>query len=207
MICLVYFLVFVVLIQHTSAHFELTFPPSKGVAKDTGFIPPCGGYDLASEKRTLLPLETPFVEINSDHGLYNYSVNVIVGNNPSAADYFETSPNFASAANGTRNYSQASCLQFNLSQNISNGTNATIQVTYNSTDGKFYQCADVTFLYSMNDFNKSICTNANGTHPLISSDNDTSTMSSTDMSDATGHLQLASGLVLCVAVLISFFLI
>jgi hypothetical protein len=59
----------------------------------------------------------------------------------------------------------------------------------------------------MNDFNKSICTNANGTHPLIPSDNDTSTMSSTDMSDAPGQFQLASGFVLCVAVLISFFLI
>ena len=72
MTCIAYFLVFVALIQHTLAHFELTFPPSKGVAKDTGFIPPCGGYDIASEKRTLLPLETPFVEINSDHELYNY---------------------------------------------------------------------------------------------------------------------------------------
>ncbi|CAO3701600.1 unnamed protein product [Rhizopus stolonifer] len=202
-------LTLLIFIQFTLAQFRLLFPVPRGNSETNRLIPPCGGYDIANQSRTQVPLETPFVEIDSERDAYSYRVHAIVGNNSSSADYFDTSPSYISVASGTRDHANASCLQLSLPQNISNGANVTLQVAYNSSNGIYFQCTDITFLQNMSDFNKSLCFDSNGTHPLIQPNTtyNSHPVSLDHASDASDSFQLVTGLMLCAASLVSFFLI
>ncbi|RCI04800.1 hypothetical protein CU098_012415 [Rhizopus stolonifer] len=133
------YLTLLIFIQFTLAQFRLLFPAPRGNSEVNQLIPPCGAYDITNQSRTQVPLETPFVEIDSELDVYNYSIHAIVGNNPSSADFFGTSSSYISVASGTRDHANASCLQFSFPQNISSGTNATLQVVYNSSNGIYFQ--------------------------------------------------------------------
>lgn len=97
-----------------------------------------GGFDVV-QTRTEFPLKNGFVEINSEHISYTYTVNVLVNNDPTVAA-FSTS-NLTQVASGSRNYPQSACLQLDLgnSSSVANGVNATIQVVFNGGDGLLYQ--------------------------------------------------------------------
>merc|ERR1712093_126596 len=104
-----------------SAHFELTFPPSRGTDDKNQASFPCGGYSQ-SQNRTLVPLTS--IPVVLDLGLPSI---------PVPADL-----------------------------NITDGTNASIQVITNSHDGSgLYNCADITFT-STEAESPSACTNGTG---------------------------------------------
>ncbi|CAO3657088.1 unnamed protein product [Mucor hiemalis] len=148
--------------QTVLAHFQLLYPASRGFDETKEPTVPCGGFDTVQSKRTLVPLKNAFVEIDSEHTSYTYTVSVLVNNNPAVADF--STKNLTEVASGNRNYPQNACLSLDLSKNpsIVNGANATIQVVFNGGDGSLYQCTDVTFADVAPSFNTSMCVNADG---------------------------------------------
>ena len=120
------------------AHFQLTYPASRGFDETKEPTAPCGGFDSIGS-RVQVPLKNAFVEINSEHTSYTYTVSVLVNNSPVVAD-FSTS-NLTQVATGSRNYPESACLPMDLSKNtaIKDGANATIQVVFNGGDGSLYQ--------------------------------------------------------------------
>jgi hypothetical protein len=125
--------------QAVLAHFQLTYPASRGFDETKEPTAPCGGFDTIQSPRTMVPLKNAFVEINSEHISYTYTVSVLVNNAPAVAD-FSTS-NLTQVASGNRNYPQSACLSMDLTKDSSivNGANATIQVVFNGGDGQLYQ--------------------------------------------------------------------
>ncbi|KAI7851647.1 hypothetical protein BDC45DRAFT_515502 [Circinella umbellata] len=156
------------LLQSVSAHYQLTYPESRGFSEDNEPSAPCGGFNTASSNRTQFPLKNGFVEINSGHTSYSYEIKLVTNSaNPSASD-FSSAP---TVANGSRNYPGEGCLPIDLSSvsNASAGTNATIQVIYDGGDGSLYQCVDVTLAENPSNFDSSACVNADGSDPTGSS--------------------------------------
>ena len=126
------------LLQSVSAHYQLTYPESRGFNEDNEPNAPCGGFNSPSSNRTQFPLQNGFVEINSGHTSYSYEIKLVTNSaNPSTADFNSAS----TIATGSRNYPSNACLPVDLSSvsNASAGTNATIQVIYDGGDGKLYQ--------------------------------------------------------------------
>ncbi|ORY95937.1 hypothetical protein BCR43DRAFT_407835, partial [Syncephalastrum racemosum] len=160
---------FVAALSGVSAHYQLTYPAPRGFKESTEPTAPCGGFDSVSQQRTQFPLKNGFVEINSEHPSYTYEVKLIMGSNPSTADF--TGSNATTVATGQRNYPEQACLPIDLGNatSVSAGTNATIQVLYNGGDGNLYQCTDVTFADNPSNFNTSVCVNADGSNPLSNS--------------------------------------
>lgn len=128
--------------QAVLAHFQLTYPASRGFDETKEATAPCGGFDTL-QTRTLVPLKNAFVEINSEHTSYTYTVSVLVENSPAVADF--SSSNLTQVASGNRNYPQSACLSLDLTKDASivNGANATIQVVFNGGDGLLYQVSNL----------------------------------------------------------------
>ncbi|KAI9361087.1 hypothetical protein BD770DRAFT_318236 [Pilaira anomala] len=125
--------------QIVSAHFELTYPPSRGYDEARESIAPCGGFNTVGQNRTLVPLNDSFVQINSDHTSYTYIVNVLRNANPTVPDF--TGSDLYTVAYGARDYPEDSCIAFDVSNTteFANGTSATIQIVFNGGDGVLYQ--------------------------------------------------------------------
>lgn len=125
-------------ISAVSAHFQLNYPQTRGFNEDNEPQAPCGGFNNVGS-RTEFPLENGFVQINSGHTTYKYTVKVITSNNPSTSDF--TGNNATVIGSGSRNYPGDACLTVstNNGTDIKAGTNATIQITYDGGDGSLYQ--------------------------------------------------------------------
>ncbi|KAI7889243.1 uncharacterized protein EV154DRAFT_553271 [Mucor mucedo] len=188
-----------------SAHFTLTYPSSRGFDDTKEATAPCGGFDTPSAQRVQIPLDGAFIEINSGHTSYTYIVNALAKNNPTVADFSNTS-SLVQVAQGGRAYPQAACLPLAFND-IKPNTNVTLQVVYNGGDGLLYQCVDAVVVDAAPSFNKTMCVNADGS--------DTSSVSSSaPAASATGTsasqgstTQMAYGLTFIVAVCISVLLV
>lgn len=125
-------------ISAVSAHFQLTYPQTRGFNEDNEPQAPCGGFNNVGS-RSEFPLENGFVQINSGHTSYKYTVKVITSSNPSTSDF--TGSNATVIGSGSRNYPGDACLTVstNNGTDIKAGTNATIQITYDGGDGSLYQ--------------------------------------------------------------------
>jgi hypothetical protein len=124
--------------QAVMAHYQLVYPASRGFSESTEPTAPCGGFDTVQSPRSQFPLKNGFVEINSEHTSYQYTINLLVNNNPTTADF--TTANLKQVATGSRSYPEAACLSVDLSNaNVTSGTNATIQIIYAAGDGQLYQ--------------------------------------------------------------------
>ncbi|KAI8967192.1 hypothetical protein BDF20DRAFT_908521 [Mycotypha africana] len=197
-------------VQSALAHFQVTYPGSRGFDENKEPTAPCGGFDTVSAARAEVPLKDAFIEINSGHTSYSYVVNVLVNNNPSTADFANTSQAVA-VANGSRNYPQAACLSLDLNKNsaIKAGTNGTIQIIYNGGDGELYQCADVTFVDNPKNWNNSMCTNADGSASSSSpsSSGSSPSASATAQSDAMPSVHFGSFFLFTTALLVAFVIV
>lgn len=138
-ICITLLIVTLLSVQAALAHFTLEYPTTRGFEETKEATAPCGGFDTVASTRSQVPVSNAFVEIKSSHTSYSYKVNVIVNNNPTAADF--SSNQLTEVAAGTRNYPDAACLSLDLGKNtaIKAGTNATIQVIFSGGDGSLYQ--------------------------------------------------------------------
>ncbi|TID19420.1 gpi anchored protein [Venturia nashicola] len=145
------------------AHYKLTFPPGRGF-DESGIVNfPCGGFNTPSNNRTSVPLTGTFpIQLSMEHTSVKGAVFMALGNNPQSAfsiplrnTFQETGPDNFCIGGVT--------IPSNL--NITEGTNATIQVVTNGDpNGGLYQCADVTFTntaLSSSDYNAH-CTNSTG---------------------------------------------
>lgn len=130
--------VLVAALSSAQAHYQLTYPAPRGpFVEDNEPIGPCATYNVTTN-RTEFPLSKGFMEINSEHVQYTYSVHLVLNSNPSAADF--TAQN-STVSNGTNNFPEQACLPVDLSKysNIADGTNATLQIVYNAGDSILYE--------------------------------------------------------------------
>ncbi|KAG0208508.1 hypothetical protein BGX28_000562 [Mortierella sp. GBA30] len=143
------------------AHYTLDYPQSRGFSDDNEPTAPCGGFNSVAN-RTQFPLTKGFLQIYSAHVSADLKINVVYGNNPSAADF--TAAAATPAGSLSINHPGNACLPLDLSsfKGAANNTNATIQIIYNGGDSPLYQCADVVLVTSAPAFNTSMCQNNNG---------------------------------------------
>ncbi|QRW18974.1 hypothetical protein RhiXN_00380 [Rhizoctonia solani] len=167
----------------------------------------CGGFPNAGP-RSSFPLGASGVVIDSTHDTANVIVLVSFDANPQNITQFSNSSNGAQLTSFVKLEKQGeACIPVNIQSlglsNVSNGTNATIQIQYDGGDGNLYQCADVTLL---SDFtapsNVSCASSASGT---TTSGGAAATSTSPSGSNGALTTQASAGLALGVAVLLAMF--
>ncbi|KAF1991651.1 NAC-domain-containing protein [Aulographum hederae CBS 113979] len=144
-----------------SAHFQLTYPPSRGFSEDTEVTFPCGGFNDIQSDRTQWPLTNGPVALDLEHTESRIQILLAMGNNPGEAFNTVLVPTFMEQ--GPNDFCISITIPDNM--NITAGTNATLQVVTNGDpDGGLYQCADITFTsteLSQSDFGD-VCKNSTG---------------------------------------------
>ncbi|RUS27429.1 hypothetical protein BC938DRAFT_483263 [Jimgerdemannia flammicorona] len=155
------FVLLALLASSVSAHFILTYPVSRGFDDDMEPTSPCGSFNTL-QNRTLFPISSGFVEINSGHVKATLQINIIFSSNPQTTD-FSAAANSSASVKTNVDHPGFSCVPFDLSANslAKNGTNATIQAVFNSgEESTLYQCTDVILSTSASNWNSSACINA-----------------------------------------------
>lgn len=194
------FIVALITAQSVLAHYTVTYPSSRGFDENKEPTAPCGGFDTVGT-RTQFPLTNGFVEINSGHTSYSYVVNLLVDNEPTTADFSNSTAN-VQVATGSRSYPQAACLSLDMTKNAAAnaGANATIQIIYNGGDGELYQCIDVTLAETVSNWNNSMCVNADGS----SASSSASSASATQSPSNANSITYTGGLMFAVAACLAF---
>ncbi|KAI8886882.1 hypothetical protein K501DRAFT_158993, partial [Backusella circina FSU 941] len=147
-------------IQTSLAHFNLTYPPSRGLDESKVNIFPCGGFD-DPDYRTEVPINSSFIEVNSTESInYTYAINMLVDPHPFSSDFNSTK--LFNIAEGNVSHPYESCLHvtYKNEPKAINAARGTIQVVYYNNDTIFYQCADVFFMDLAVNFNQSMCINS-----------------------------------------------
>ncbi|KAJ6534481.1 hypothetical protein DFH09DRAFT_890514, partial [Mycena vulgaris] len=136
-------LLFASLIALANAHFQLQFPPPRGVFVEDDEPTFCDGYDNAVSNRTVFPLTGGFFSLNSEHTSWTAGVTISTKADPATFDDFSTIvPFFQLTGEGVF------CLQLDLSATnatgLTDGQNVTLEIVFDGGDGQLYQCADLT---------------------------------------------------------------
>ncbi|KAF8761820.1 Ctr copper transporter family [Rhizoctonia solani] len=123
-----------------AAHFTLEWPRTRGFDEDieNQF---CGGFPNAGP-RSSFPLGASGVVIDSTHDTANVIVLVSFDANPQNITQFSNSSNGAQLTSFVKLEKQGeACIPVNIQSlglsNVSNGTNATIQIQYDGGDGNY----------------------------------------------------------------------
>ncbi|CAK5280132.1 unnamed protein product [Mycena citricolor] len=137
-----------------NAHFQLQFPPPRGVFVQDSEPTFCDGYNSPAN-RTSFPLTGGFLTLNSEHPSWTAGIFATSKANPT---------NFSDFSTTVTNFFQDTgegvfCFPINLSS-FSDGQNVTIEVIFNGGDGQLYQCADLTVSKSATIASDIACTNA-----------------------------------------------
>ncbi|KAG0251474.1 hypothetical protein BG011_007590 [Mortierella polycephala] len=140
------------------AHFTLDYPSTRGLIEAQEPTAPCGGFDTVGA-RTQFPLTKGFIQIDSGHPRSEVKVNVVYGDNPSAADF--TTAAGTPAASLSVDHPGNVCVTVDLAdfKGAADNINATIQVVYNGGDSPLYQCTDVVLVTSAEGFDQTKCVN------------------------------------------------
>ncbi|KAG5719316.1 hypothetical protein E4T56_gene13297 [Termitomyces sp. T112] len=155
-------LLILAIVTAVSAHFQLQFPPPRGVFEMNDEITFCDGYMTPAATRSTFPLSNGFFSLNSEHPQFTTGVFVSTAGNPTSFNNFtQVKPFFQTEGEGIF------CFPLSLSSSsnatsLQNGQNVTIQIVYDGGDGQLFQCADLTL---SNDFtipSDVPCTNATG---------------------------------------------
>jgi hypothetical protein len=111
------------------AHFTLDWPKSRGASETTAENFPCGGYNDVGQ-RTDFPISGGPLQLKMGHDLTNVAVYLAVGSNPGSSFNTVLRPQFVVTGLGDF------CIgQVNVPGNLSDGTQATIQVVSNAHGG------------------------------------------------------------------------
>ncbi|KAF5382979.1 hypothetical protein D9757_006315 [Collybiopsis confluens] len=147
------------LIAAVSAHFQLQFPPPRGVFVEDNEPTFCDGYPSVASNRTAFPMSQGIISFNSEHPQWTAAVFITNVSNPISFDNFtQITSYFQESIEGSF------CMPFDLSStndtslNLKNGDNVTIQILFNGGDGNLYQCADLILDTSAN-VSGQACTN------------------------------------------------
>ncbi|KAH8601431.1 hypothetical protein B0O99DRAFT_501764 [Bisporella sp. PMI_857] len=145
-----------------SAHFELDYPTVRGFNEDNLSQFPCGGQNTPSTNRTVYPLTGGQIALDMGHSQSDIQVTLGLGNDPGTAFNYVLKPTFTETGLGGFCFSIAGASTL-AGVNITEGTNATIQVLTNGDpEGGLYNCADITFSASAVAVGSDVCKNNTG---------------------------------------------
>ena len=121
------------------AHFTLDWPKARGASETTAENFPCGGFSDVGQ-RTDFPISGGPLQLTMGHDLTNVAVYMAVGSNPGSSFNTVLRPQFVVTGLGDFCVGQISVPS---SLNVSDGTQATIQVVSNAHGGGgLYQVRD-----------------------------------------------------------------
>jgi hypothetical protein len=126
------------LLPVTLAHFQLTYPVSRGFDDNTAGNFPCGGFDNVQSVRTDYLMNGSPLQLRMGHDQTHVAVYMAIGNNPGSA--FNTVLRQQFVVTGLGDFCMGE-ISIPSGMNISDGTNATIQVVSNAdgSGGGLYQ--------------------------------------------------------------------
>ncbi|KAJ4494280.1 hypothetical protein C8R41DRAFT_310545 [Lentinula lateritia] len=121
-----------------NAHFQLQFPPPRGVFVEDQEPDFCDGYDSVASNRTSFPLTGGIISLDSEHPQWTAAVFITNASNPTSFDNFTQITSFFQET-----IEGSFCMSFDLSQTnatgLTNGENVTIQILYDGGDGNLFQ--------------------------------------------------------------------
>ncbi|KAL3422332.1 expression library immunization antigen 1 [Phlyctema vagabunda] len=148
-----------------TAHFTLDYPTVRGFDEDKLVGYPCGGFDTPSTTRTSYPISGGRIALTMGHIDANVQVFLGLGNDVGSAFNYALTPVYSEQGLGDF---CITTLTIPEGVNVTEGTNATIQVITNGDpDGGLYNCADITFSSSAPEPAASVCTNGTGVQSTI----------------------------------------
>ncbi|KAF8273768.1 hypothetical protein EI94DRAFT_1072237 [Lactarius quietus] len=192
-----------------NAHFQVAYPPPRGVFVEDNEPTFCDGYVQAVSNRSEYPLGGGFITLNSEHPSWNLAILISTVQDPTSFD------NFTNSTGGqqfVRNFASGSgeggfCIPLDLNNTgisgIQDGANVTLQYVYNGGDGSLYECSDLTLSNNFTIPSNVSCSNATSTS---SSSTPSSTSTSSKGNSAskvvtTGFLGMLGFIVAMVSVL------
>jgi len=129
-----------------AAHFKLNYPPARGFDEDKAPSFPCSGFSV-SANRTDWPISAGKIALNMGHDQSLVQVLLGIGNDVGEAFNYILLPTIQEQGLGDFCITD---LQLPKGLNVTDGTNATIQVVTNGDpNGGLYNCADITFRTSV----------------------------------------------------------
>lgn len=118
------------LLPLVSAHFELVYPVPRGFDEDILGTFPCGGQNTVSSNRTSFPLSGAPIQLYMGHTEAHVEVLLALGNDPGSNFNITLVPTFQEE--GPQNFCMgAGAFSLPAGLNITDGTNATVQVVTN----------------------------------------------------------------------------
>ncbi|TVY82668.1 Uncharacterized protein LSUE1_G002013 [Lachnellula suecica] len=144
-----------------TAHFNMNYPAARGFDEDKLVQFPCGSFDTPVSNRTVWPISNGSIALLMGHIDANVEVLIGFGNDPGSA--FNTVLRPTCTEQGLGNFCMTG---FSIPEglNITDGTNATIQVVTNGDpDGGLYNCADIIFSTSAPAPADGVCKNETST--------------------------------------------
>jgi len=178
-----------------TAHFQMQFPTPRGPFVEPNEINFCDSYTDAVSNRSLFPLDSGYITLNSEHPMWTAAVLISIDQNPTNFSVFNISstgvqlpfavPFFQTTGEGL------ACIPVDIGKlnipGIGNGSNVTLQVQFDGGDGNLFQCTDVTLSSSF-----SIPSSDNCTHIVTNTTVTGTNSSSTATSPASGASNTSS---------------
>jgi len=152
-----------------NAHFQVAYPPPRGLFDDNNEVNFCDSYVHAVSNRSEFPLSGGFVTLNSEHPTWTLAILISIVQDPTSFN------NFTNSSGGqqfVRNFASGSgeggfCIPLNLNNTgisgVQNGANVTLQYLYDGGDGTLYQCSDLTLSNNFTVPSNISCSNATST--------------------------------------------
>ncbi|EXJ92410.1 hypothetical protein A1O3_00961 [Capronia epimyces CBS 606.96] len=126
----------------SSAHFALDFPPPRSSDDENQASFPCGGYGQTQNRTLVSPTSIP-VAMNLGHTENLVQILLAIGNDVGSSFNYEILPTIHEFGPG--DFCLAA-VPVPADLNITDGTNATLQVITNAhSGGGLYNCADIQF--------------------------------------------------------------
>ncbi|KAF8898353.1 hypothetical protein BD779DRAFT_1483499 [Infundibulicybe gibba] len=169
-----------ILALSANAHFQLQFPPPRGVFVQDSEPNFCDGYNTPAANRSQFPLTGGFITMNSEHPQWSSEILLSTASNSTSFNNFvPVMPFFQQQGEGVF------CVPLDFASTnatgLMDGQNVTIQILFDGGDGPLYQCADLTLSSNFSAPSGVNCTNKIS-NPPSSFANTTGTSSTTPSS-------------------------
>ncbi|KAG5650441.1 hypothetical protein H0H81_012265 [Sphagnurus paluster] len=167
-----------------NAHFQLQYPPPRGVFVEDNEPTFCDGYNTPASNRSIFPLTGGFFTMNSEHPQWTAGVIIATTQDPTSFNNFtQAKPFFQETGEGIF------CIPLNFADNsnttsLQDGQNITIQIVFDGGDGNLYQCADLTLSSSFTIPSNVTCSNATASSTTGSTGTSTGAPASTTSKSA-----------------------
>ncbi|KAG8812813.1 hypothetical protein FRC19_002875 [Serendipita sp. 401] len=131
------------------AHFQLSYPPTRGFDEEKEPTSPCGGFDSVTT-RTPFPLGSAYIKLESEHEKANVQVMISFSTKPTTIQDF-TNTTTGGEQPPVRAFltvdGEDICIGVDIQSvgypNATDNTPATLSILYEGGDGALFQCADI----------------------------------------------------------------